>query len=117
MAKTKSKAEDLQVGAFVSDVPNVTRKSDGGEWAKRLEFLSEAPGQWAVVHKTGDKVPHPTVNTLRQGRAAGVDPDDYEFVGRTIEGEGHVFARLLTDEQKAERDAKAAEKAEKADAE
>jgi hypothetical protein len=116
----------IQIGQPLEELPKITRGGDeSGVWVDRLEPAIENPGKWVAVFGPVDN-PHPTVNNLRRGAAAGVVPNDYEFAGRTFEvadedgdplldddgepiREGYVFARLLTDEQKAERDAKAAE--------
>jgi len=118
---------NIQIGQPLDDLPKITRGGDeSGVWVDRLEPAISNPGKWVAVHGPVDN-PHPTVNNLRRGAAAGVSPDDYEFAGRTFEvedpdnegeplldeegepvREGYVFARLLTEEQKAERDAEEA---------
>jgi hypothetical protein len=117
---------------FVDELPKIARNVDSGVWVERLQPLRDNPGKWAQIYATEPgKSPHAQVNNLKGGNAAGINPDDYEFKGRSVAtGEtdedgkpvkqGLVFARLLTDEQKAERDQKRAEreakKAEKANA-
>lgn len=106
---------------FVEELPKISRKSESGVWVERLAPLRENPGLWAQIYGPTKGSPHAQVNNLRGGSAAGINPDDYEFSGRQVatdetdeEGnpvkEGYVFARYLTDEQKAERDQKKAER-------
>lgn len=125
---------NIQLGQPLDDLPKITRGGDeSGVWVDRLEPAIDNEGKWVAVFGPVDN-PHPTVNNLRRGAAAGVTPDDYEFAGRTFEvedpenpgeplvddegepvREGYVFARKLTDEQKAERDAQPDESSDESD--
>ena len=134
---------------FVDELPKIERSVESGVWVKRLAVLREHPGQWARVYGPTNS-PHALVNNLRSGNAAGINPDEFQFAGRTIstgntvtqpvqgdpddgepvdedgnllddegnivteevpEKDGYVYAKFLTDEERAERDAKRAEKA------
>lgn len=133
---------------FVDELPKIERSVESGVWVKRLSILRENPGRWAKVYGPTNS-PHALVNNLRSGNAAGVNPDEFTFAGRTHstgntveqpvkgdpaegeevdedgnlldddgnvvteevpEKEGYVYAMFLTPEQRAERDAKRAEK-------
>lgn len=102
---------------FVDELPKIHRQVDGGVWVDRLAPLRERPGSWAKVYGP-TKNPHALVNNLRSGSAAGIDPDEFGFSGRMLpapddvdedkveDGKtGYVFAKFLTDEERAERDA------------
>lgn len=108
---------------FVDELPSIHRTRDGGVWVDRLEPLKDHQGQWAKVYGP-TKNPHALVNNLRQGSAAGIDPSEYTFAGRMLpagddvpedkqeDGKtGYVFARFDTPDQRAEREAKEAERA------
>lgn len=83
---------------LVWEEPPVT--TSGGnrplEWPARLAPLRERPGQWARVSKhLNGPAASSTANDLRKGRRPGVDPAEFEFTGRTIDGEGYVYARFI----------------------
>lgn len=135
---------------FVDELPKIERSVESGVWVKRLAALRERPGQWARVYGPTNS-PHALVNNLRSGNAAGINPEEFQFAGRTIstgnmvtqnvqgdpaegeptdedgnlldddgnvvteevpEKEGYVYAKFLTSDERAERDAKRAERAE-----
>lgn len=88
---------------FVDELPKISRDTgDGGVWIERLRPLTENAGRWARVYGPV-KNPHPLVNNLKRGNAKGIDPTEFEFAGRSVDGKGYVFAMYLTDEQKQER--------------
>jgi hypothetical protein len=124
MAESNGKHEVV----FVDELPKIARNVDSGVWVERLKPLRDNPGKWAQIYVTEPgKAPHAQVNNLKGGNAAGINPDDYEFKGRSVatgetdeEGnaikQGVVFGRFLTDEQKVERDKEKAEKAQRKEA-
>lgn len=117
---------DIQI-EFVDELPTIQRGTrESGVWAERLEPLRERPMAWAKVFGP-TKNPHAVIANVANGSVAGVpDADWFEFAGRTLgvetddEGnevpQGYVFARLMDEERKAERDAELAEKRAKREA-
>ena len=121
---------------FVDELPTIQRGTrESGVWAERLEPLRERPMQWAKVFGP-TRNPHAVIANVQNGSVAGlVDADWFEFAGRTLGVEvetstdpetgeetqteipqGYVFARLMNEERKAERDAELAEKRAKREA-
>lgn len=122
---------------FVDELPKATRNVTSGVWVERLAPLRERPDQWAKVFGPTNS-PHAIVSNLKNGGAAGIVPDDFEFAGRNLptgnmvteavtdedgnetgetrevpEVEGYVYARFLSEQGKAERDQREAERAAK----
>lgn len=111
---------DVQI-EFVDELPTIQRGTrETGVWAERLEPLRERPMAWAKVYGP-TKNPHAVIANVTNGSVAGVpDVEWFEFAGRTLGTEvdedgnevpqGYVFARLMNEERKAEREAELAEK-------
>lgn len=83
---------------IVWEDPPVTAGGFGGiNWGDVLAPLKDYPGRWALVH-TGDpkKVRTKASNLTRGNVARGrVEPSEWEFVSRTVDGEGRMYARYL----------------------
>lgn len=62
-------------------------------WEKRLAPVMARPGTWAKVrsYRTGAQAASAAA-MLKAGRAAGVDPADWWFASRTIDGESWLLA-------------------------
>ena len=93
---------------FVDELPKIERQHESGVWAKRLAQLRERPDTWARVFGPTNS-PHAQISNIRNGLAAGVDPDEFDFAGRMVttdevdeDGkpvkEGYVFAKYVSDE-------------------
>lgn len=112
---------------FVDELPTIQRGTrDSGVWGERLEPLRDRPMAWAKVYGP-TKNPHAVIANVANGSVAGVeDADWFEFAGRTLGVEededgnevpqGYVFARMMDEERKLERDAELAEKRAKREA-
>lgn len=109
---------DIEI-EFVDELPKIERRVESGAWVKRLEGLDQRPNTWAKVYES--KNPHALVNNLNQGNAAGVDPEQYEFKGRTHrdpetgETTGYVFARYLEGDERERVNAERNERSAKAE--
>lgn len=113
---------EMEIEFLDEGLPTIQREGrESGVWVERLDPVKGRPGTWAKVYGPVNN-PHPVVNNLRRGNAAGIDPSEWDFAGRTFpvtdedgnvkvdeDGEeirqGFVYAMFLTDEQRAERDA------------
>lgn len=92
-----------QVDVVFEEPPKIERTHDSeGVWVKRLEPLKEHPGKWARVYGPL-KNPAPVVTNLNSGKAKGINPGEWHFAGRKVDGQGYLFAIYLTDEQRAEK--------------
>ena len=112
---------------FVDELPTIQRGTrESGVWAERLEPLRDRPMAWAKVYGP-TKNPHAVIANVQNGSVAGVeDADWFEFAGRTLGVEededgnevpqGYVFARMMDEDRKAERDLELAEKRAKREA-
>lgn len=109
---------------FVDELPTIQRGArDGGVWADRLAPLRDNPMKWAKVFGP-TKNPHAVIANVQNGVSGVDDVENFEFAGRTLgtekdeEGnevpQGYVFARLMDEERKAERQKELAEKRAKA---
>jgi hypothetical protein len=63
-----------------------------GKWQELLAPLVDRPNTWAIVHR-GSNSPGAAGN-LRAGKVI-MPPGQWEFVSRTVEGQGRVYARYL----------------------
>lgn len=85
---------------FEDPPPAASRGGAPRVWEKRLEPLRARPGEWAVVKTGKANAIYTTADALRHGRfGAGIDPQDWEFVARTKNGEGKVYARFIGADQ------------------
>ena len=66
----------------------------GKKWESILAPLRERPGEWAVVLTGPVKNIRAQAGNLRRGGRV-VCPPGFEFTTRTIDGEGHLFARFI----------------------
>lgn len=63
-------------------------------WEPRLAPLRDNPGRWA---NCGDHTSS-TITNLRKGQIAGVDPSEFEFVGRNFDKQRNrvtIYARFV----------------------
>jgi len=143
---TNQESTNMAEIEFVDELPSIQRGSrESGVWKERLEPLlnEDARGRWAKVYGPTQN-PHAVINNVRNN-AAGIDAELFSFAARSNpveddEGnpvyltdkdgniktnkkgeqvqkqDGYVFARFDTDEQRAEREAKQAQRKERREA-
>lgn len=67
--------------------PPIVRRGAGRQgtdvWLKRLAPFRDNPGKWGALPGSW---PMNTPGYLRSGKAYGINPEHYEFTGRSIEG-------------------------------
>ena len=81
---------------IVWEEPPEVRHGGHSQWLSRLAPVLERPGEWCRVHETtSGKSARSTVARLNHGRVGLPAPGKWEFVSRTKDGHGYVYARYL----------------------
>lgn len=77
-----------------TDGPPEPNRPSVGKWERKLAKVMQNPGQWFIVQRGPNAVA--TANNLRRRSVRIPRPDhEWEFVARTVDGEGRVYARYL----------------------
>lgn len=111
---------------FFDDIPTISRNRESatsGKYTSAVNALHSNPGSWGLIVGPIAAAASVAAN-LNSGRAAGVDPEVYEFSARNLTSEqatayglpttnevtekgepiqGYVFGRVMNDEQKVAR--------------